>query len=205
VLVGSAIAVVATTAALVATWNGAVWAFEVVAMLGIVVGLAVAFGGLDLRAARRRTRRRLHVGSSAVPRVARVTAELLDGLDPVEHRRLDLGDPWPVVIVGPTGVNVVAVASDHHPAADVRRLGEVLGAVASAVAALPAHRGVDVRGLLVVERGRGPSTPADVQTVTPDQLVSVIGHGSLVPMATVTAVFVRLSGMLAPDLRLGAR
>jgi hypothetical protein len=203
VVVGSAIAALATATALVATWNGAVWAFEVVAMLGIVVGLAVAFGWMDRRAGRPRTRRRLYVGSVAAPGLAQATAAQLEKLDPVEHRRLDLGDPWPVVVVGPTGVSVVAVAGDRQ-GADVRRLEEILGAVASAVATLPGDRAVDIRGLLVVERGRGPTTTTQVQPVTPDQLVAVIGHGSLVPMATVTALFARLSGMLAPDLRLGA-
>jgi hypothetical protein len=193
----------AATTAVIATWTGAVWAFEIAVVLGIVVGMVVAFGGLDRgKLGRRRARRRADLAAAA-PWLTQATASQLDDLDPVEHRRLDLGAPWPVVVVGPTGVSVVAVAG-YDPRTATARLDEVVAAVTAVTVQLRPARQVDVRGLLVVEPGRTPSTPPTVQVITPAQLGPTIAHGSLVPMATVAALFARLSGVLAPDLQLDA-
>jgi hypothetical protein len=194
----------AAATAVIATWTGAVWAFEIAVVLGIVVGVVVAFGGLDRgKLGRRRTRRREDLAAMAAPWLTQATASQLDDLDPVEHRRLDLGAPWPVVVVGPTGVSVVAVAGGD-PRTATARLTDVVAVVAAVTAELPPARQVDVRGLLVVAPGRTPPTPPTVQVITPAQLGPAVAHGSLVPMATVTALFARLSGVLAPDLHLDA-
>jgi hypothetical protein len=193
----------AAATATIATWTGAVWAFEIAVGLGIVVGLVVAFGGLDRGKLRWRRARRREDQAAAAPWLTRATASQLERLDPVEHRRLDLGAPWPVVVVGPTGVSVVAVAGGDLRTSTAR-LTDIVEVVSAVTAELRPERHVDVRGLLVVAPGRTPVTPAAVQAITPAQLGAAVSHGSLVPMATVTALFARLSGALAPDLRLDA-
>jgi hypothetical protein len=195
---------VAAATATIATWTGAVWAFEIAVGLGIVVGLVVAFGGLDRGKLRwHRARRREDLAATAAPWLARATASQLERLDPVEHRRLDLGAPWPVVVVGPTGVSVVAVAGGDLRSATAR-LTDIVEVVSAVTAELRPERRVDVRGLLVIAPGRAPTISGAVQAITPAQLGAAVSHGSLVPMATVTALFARLSGVLAPDLRLDA-
>jgi hypothetical protein len=194
---------VAAATATIATWTGAVWAFEIAVGVGIVVGLVVAFGGLDRGKRRRHRARREDLAAGAAPWLTRATAAQLDRLDPVEHRRLDLGAPWPAVVVGTTGVSVVAVAGGD-PRVATARLADVVEAVTAVTAELRPSRRVDVRGLLVVAPGRTTLAPPAVQVITPAELGPAVAHGSLVSMATVTALFARLSGVLAPDLQLDA-
>jgi hypothetical protein len=205
------VVVVATTAVLVAAsvlvaglGSGASWVFEVLAATGLLVGLGVAFGALDRgRSARRWARRPQH--EPPVPAsLADDVAGRLARLDQVEHRRLDLGSPWPTVVVGPTGVFVVSVAARVVTPAIVR-LEEVVLLASGVVSALEVDREVPVRGLLVVPPAETvAAASARVTSVTPDELDAAIAAGGLVPMSTVDRTFARLNGVLAPDLRIGA-
>lgn len=182
-------------------------AFEVLAGIGLLVGVGAAFGAFDRKnswmRARRDRERRAHAASR--PLAAAVDAQLR-AVDPVEHRRLDLGEPWPVVLVGPTGVTVVAVA-DRVVAggvAQVQRVAEVVREVAAS------HRGVRpvaVTAVLVLPETQlaisalDPSPLIGVSTVGVGDLPDVLTRGPLVPMATVIALFAQLASRLGPGLR----
>jgi hypothetical protein len=186
---------------------GAPWIFEVLAGVGLLVGVGAAFGAFDLRGERARrwtghARRR--------PVASRSLTEAVDAqlhtLDQVEHRRLDLGDPWPVVIVGPTGVTVVAVA-DRIGVRTVARAREVAEVARDLAAARPSQRRVAVATVLVLPDGQAAPPPLErarltgIATVGVRDLPDVLARGPLVPMATVIAIFAQLSSRLGSDLR----
>jgi hypothetical protein len=195
VLVAVALVAVGTVIASLVTGKGSVWAFEVLAVLGILAGIAVALGGLDRVTPAWSGRGRASGVTRAVPWLAEATAAHLASLDPVEHRRLDLGSPWPAVVVGPTGVSVVHVAADPvGPCLD--RIAEVVATVRAVVAQVSVAQQVDVQGLFVAAPGRVSRLPDGVRRVCPEQLDGALASGPLVPVSTVNALFARLSGQL---------
>jgi hypothetical protein len=192
-------AVVAFTVAVVAAvaiGAGAnLWIFEVLAAVGALVGVGLAFGLLDRSPfASRRGRMRTAVPSAPPELSAQVTAQLA-ALDPVEHRSLALGAPWPTVVVGPTGVRVVTVAGTPD-AAVLHALDGVVAQVREV-----AFPDLDVTGVLVVPTPARWTRHGAVQVIGHDQLADVLARGPLVPMPVVVRVFARVSARLAPDLR----
>jgi hypothetical protein len=203
VIVAAAAVVVAAAVIAAGLGAGALWIFEVLAAVGLLVGLGAAFGVFDRRGrARRRRGHRTLLHPTASRRLSDAVDTQLGTLDPVEHRRLDLGDPWPAVIVGPTGVTVVAVSDRVSPAV-VHRAREVLVEVRRIAAAQPRRRRVAVAAVLVLPDADVPPAPdPDVATVGVSDLHDVLARGPLVPMATVVALYTQLSGHLAADLHL---
>lgn len=209
VIVASSAVVVAASVIAAGVGAAAPWVFEVLAATGVLVGLGVAFGLADRgpsarprgrgSARRRRTREAL-----VTPELSASLEEQLRALDPVEHRRLDLGSPWPTVVVGPTGVTVVAVADRVGPGA-VARLRDVLLEVRRLAVTQVGERPIAVRALLVVPDHEVPAAEqGDVRAVAVADVAGVVARGPIVPMTTVTTVFAQLSGQLAPDLRADA-
>lgn len=205
VVVAASLALVALTAIVAALGSDARWVFEAIAATGVVVGVGAALGVLDRERLRRwRGRRRSIAGPEVAAELTAAVLDQLDALDPVEHRLIGLGAPWPTVIVGPTGVIVVAVTG-ASPCPAVGRLSEVLGLAADVAASLPGSRTVEVRGVLVVPDGAAREPCADgVRHVRPDELGDAIARGHLLPMATVKVLYARLSGVVAPERRLDA-
>lgn len=200
VIVACAAVVVSTTIIAAGVGAGSPWVFEVLAITGLLVGLGVAFGVLD-RGPSAPLRRRY---ADPTPELSATVEAQLRALDPVEHRRLDLGAPWPTVVIGPTGVTVVAVASQVDVTSE-RRLRDVLHQVRGLTHARIDERTVEVRALLVVPDHLVPLTRGgEVQAVPVGELSDAVARGPLLPMATVTALFDRLSGQLAPDLQADA-
>lgn len=206
------VVIVASTAVLVAVsviaaglGAGALWVFEALAATGLLVGLGVAFGAFDrgpwTSGWRRRGGRELQVS----PELAASVEAALRALDPVEHRRLDLGSPWPTVVVGPTGVTVIAVAGKVG-ASTVIRAQEVLVQVRRVIRRQSSGRPIAVRALLVVPDDQLPEQPghADVRAVSVAELADVVTRGPIVSMATVATLFAKLTGELAPDLQANA-
>lgn len=192
-VVAGVVAVVSLVIAVADIVGGGLWVFEVLAAFGLFTGLAIAFGFLDRRPRRRLARA---TGTSAdIPvGLASEVQERLARLDPVEHRRLEVGSPWPTVVVGPTGVDVVTVAAVAD--ADAAGVGR-LAAIVSAVRDLLGGLDVEVTGSLVVARPHGRVTGVgDVRVVDVDQLGEVLSSGRLVTMPVVAEVFRRLSGSL---------
>ncbi|MEX0836360.1 MAG: hypothetical protein WD010_09730, partial [Nitriliruptor sp.] len=104
-IAASAAAVVAVSAVVAGLGAGSSLVFETLALSGVILGIAVAFGGLDRDLLVRSTRRREWGHPEVTPSsLASAVTARLDALDPVEHRRLELGTPWPTVVIGPTGV-----------------------------------------------------------------------------------------------------
>lgn len=200
ILVAGTVAVVAASVIAAGVGAGTLWVFEFLAATGLLIGLGVAFGAFDRGGFLRRRGRRRPGAPSASPELAAAVLERIEALDRVEHRRLELGDPWPMVVVGPTGVSVIAIA-ERVAAPDVARLEEVVVVATGVVRSLALSRRVDVRGLLVVPDGETVlMMSARVHSVVASDLEAVIARGALVPMATVAELFARLSGALAPDL-----
>lgn len=194
---GAALAVSGVAAVLGARAAGTL-AFELLASVGLLLGLGVAFGGLDRRWRRHRASRRLASAHTSSELAAEVEARLRR-LDPVEHRRLELGAPWPSVIVGPTGVHVVAVADGDGRAA-AARLEQVHDGVVDLLAADHRRHVATVRALLVVPTGGRPrAVAAPVRTVLAEELDDTLARGALLPMAAITDLFQRLNGALARD------
>jgi hypothetical protein len=206
------ILIVATTTVIVAAsiiaagvGTGSRWVFEIVAAVGLLVGIGAVFGVFDRGLPRpdRRGRPGTRVPQLTGELVATVEAKL-GLLDAVEHRRFDLGAPWPVVVVGPTGIRIVAVA-DRVRSAPLAGLRRVLDVTQDVVAALPDHRPIGVSALLVVPDAEALLAPVgEVEVIGASDLTDRLTRGSIVPMATVTAAFAHLSGGLVPDLHLDA-
>jgi hypothetical protein len=211
---------VAIALVLAARWSTLTSVVEVVAALGILVGVAVGMGVIDAdRGRRRRDRRRAPPPSTAAAAVAG-----LDGLDRIEHRRIELGDPWPQVVVGPTGVVVVDVCDvagpetvvvdgivhdgrTGTPCAACQRLGPTLRRIEAALApvpgAAPMPMSLPVRGVTLVDGpvyGDAGTAPADRVVIRPVQrLADELARGPVLPMATVDAAFARVA-RLVPSL-----
>jgi hypothetical protein len=196
-IVGSTATAVALAVTVAGFATSALWMFQLLAATGVLVGVVVALGALDPPSRWRRPRH-LPVAS---PELADDVRRRLEELDPVEHRQLDLGRPWPTVVVGPTGIAVVAVA-DLADAATVRRLRTLVEEVRGLVE-VPDAPTIPTVGVLV----RPGATPArdpeaTVLEVAPGELVATLARGPLLPMTAVVWAFTTLAGDLAPDLRL---
>ncbi|GGI08797.1 hypothetical protein [Egicoccus halophilus] len=150
------------------------------------------------------------------------TAAAIDALDPVEHRSVELGAPWPRLIVGPAGVAIVDVCPPGPPDGVRRRrlpsgrAPTCAGCEASSRAAGVARRLLDevdggrqvpVRLLAVVGpaspvgRDRNGAADARVETIRADHLADRLARGPVLPMELVDRTFCRLaglSGMQAP-------
>lgn len=175
---------------------------------GLVGGLLLAFAPRGERP----------LGSAVPPadgELASHTRRALATLDEVEHRQIDVGPEGPTVIVGPTGVVVVAAAvAAGEPAGSARidpsrwaHLREVVGQVRSAASG--GERPLNVRGLAVTSPGPLPLPPAEgdgaLEVVPVDQLVDVVGEGALLPMSSVADAFERITRGLAPVTALSRR
>lgn len=207
VIVASATVVVSASVIAAGIGSGSFWVFELLAATGLLVGLGAAFGAFDRGPLRRvrsaRRRRRSATGEPQVdPALSASVEAQLATLDAVEHRRLDLGAPWPTVVVGPTGVTVVDVAG-RVSGDTVARLRDVVVEVHRLTRTHAAGgRPIAVRALLVVpDHEVAPTVAQDVTAVAVADLAGALARGPIVPMATVTALFARLSGQLAPDLQ----
>lgn len=194
-----AVAAAAAVLALVASQRP--WVFETTVGLGALAGLGLATGALDHLPRR-------HGGPRVVdhtdPALRTALWDRLATLDPLEHRRLELGDPWPSLVVGPTGVSVVAPASlaHAHVAAQLRTVAvqvehELAG---TAAARLP------VRALLVVDRDGGaprgdrPALVDGVPRVEVDTLLDVLARGTLAPLSVIESAHRRLAAHLVNEL-----
>lgn len=180
---------------------------ELVAVLGVLLGLAVAFGGLEPR---RKRGLRPPGRVDADPRTASVAAATLDSLDRIEHRNVELGTPWPRLIVGPTGVAVVDVCTLTGPVEiDARgvhgrrsRHCPRCRTSAAIAASLRDALGLEqvtapVRFIAVVPEGTTVTialdAPGGVTAVSVDALADVLSRGPVLPMETVDHVFARLT------------
>lgn len=183
---------------------GALWVFEVLAATGLLVGLGVAFGAFDRGPSTSRWQRGVRE-APVNPELAASVEGVLRSLDPVEHRRLDLGSPWPTVVVGPTGVTVIAVAGKVGTST-AARAHEVLVQVRRVIRRHPGARPIAVRALLVGPTDQLTLHPrqGEVRAVSVAELADVVTRGPIVSMATVTALFAQLTGELAPDLHADA-
>jgi hypothetical protein len=199
--------------------RGPATVLEVLVVLGVLYGGTVTLGGLVGRSTggRRRTGRGC-VDPAAVVAVGRV----LDGLDRIEHRRVDLGRPWPAVVVGPTGVHLVGICSCCHevarrpaaagvrlarppeaPCATCARGPRLTEHIRRAVADLDGSRPIPVRTLLVVPGSRprpgGAASPgADEHglVVAPEQLHDALVRGPVLPMAAVDQAYGALRSLV---------
>lgn len=172
--------------------------------------LLVLMGALLLAGAQRD--RHLEVGADRT--VAAGTAAAIDALDRVEYRRLELGTPWPQLVVGPTGVSIVDVcpnAGPLHLAASAGRSpsrGRVCERCAAACAAadrarqllagVEDGRSVPVRVLAVAPTGTvggDPSAGDLVDAVPADRLSDALARGPVLPMPLVDRAFARLASM----------
>lgn len=170
---------------------------EQFALLAGLSGLALLAGGMRRPVA---TATPLMRASSLLPHAVAATTVLRD-LDPVEYRRVELGSPWPVAVVGPTGVAVVGVATSAADG-DAARSGllALADAIRARVACDDEPRPVPVRVLLVMpaHAAAAPVDP-DVQTISVDRLAGRIADGEVLPMPAVDRAFLRMA-----DLALGA-
>lgn len=175
---------------------------EVVAVLVFLGASTVAFGVLD----RPRRRRR----SARDARTAVMAEGVLAGLDGVEHRRVELGAPWPQLSVGPTGVVLIDVCDLGGPIVldgpDVRRLGgpracpgcaamnETEGRVRRALADVAPD--MPVRSISVLAPGTAvcaTSPSSGRRAVGVDGLADLLARGRVLPMPAVDAAFAALS------------
>jgi len=160
-------------------------------------------------------RRRPWQTAGADRAIAAVTTAAIDALDRVEHRRVDLGAPWPQMVVGPTGVSIVALCSLHgsvHVSRDgVQALGTDGPPVmcqTAARAALAAREvletveggdNVPIRVLAVVPAGtrvsRDPGLEGAIDAVPADRLSDRLARGPVLPMALVERSFTRLASL----------
>lgn len=196
IVLGTTVAVAAV--ALVAGVRGELWAFELLAVGGLLVGIALAAGWLEVRPATRADVRWAEDPSALTAAVTR----RLERLDRVEHARLQLAPGWPEVVVGPSGVTVIAAARRQRGVADelVRRT------------VLEARRVLDrdqqlqhvpVRGVVVVDRQQDPGRSAarEPRHILAQQLSAALDHGALLARGELEATIARLGQGLAPDLR----
>lgn len=203
-IVASTAVVVAASAIAAGVGAGALWVFEVLAATGLLIGLGAAFGVFEreLPGPRDGFPGGRFAARQAAPELSASVEEQLQALDPVEHRRLDLGSPWPAVVIGPTGVTIVAVA-DRVGADHLARLRDIMVQIRRSTRAQQQERRIVVRALLVVPDGEVPgAASAEVRVIPVADVAGAVAGGPILPMSTVTAVFSRLSGELAPDLQL---
>ncbi|HSK23462.1 MAG TPA: hypothetical protein VK906_09815 [Egicoccus sp.] len=173
--------------------------------------LLVLMGALLLAGARRDRRHEVAADRS----IAAGTAAAIDALDRVEHRRLELGTPWPQLVVGPTGVSIVemcpSVGPLHLTPAGVqtvarRQACERCAAARSAadrarqlLAGIEDGRRIPVRVLAVVAPGtpvsRDPEADDLVDAVPADRLSDTLARGPVLPMPLVDRAFARLASM----------
>lgn len=176
------------------------------AVAALLMGSAVAFGVFD-----RRERTDRSDGLAPDGRTAALAEHVLGSLDGIEHRRVELGAPWPQLSVGPTGAVVVDVCGLEGPVAldatgihrrddrrSCRRCDAALRAGNAARRALaPTAAGVPVRTIAVVAPGTTVNValdaPAEVSLITVDELADALTRGPVLPMATVEAAFAVLS------------
>jgi 8-oxo-dGTP pyrophosphatase MutT (NUDIX family) len=148
------------------------------------------------------------------------TAAALTRLDGIEHRVMELGEPWPQLVVGPTGATVLDVCRIDGPVevvADGVRDGirEVsCGRCDAAALAATAVRetfeqaglAVPVRTVTVMPSGTSivvaADAPCDVVVITIEDLGDVLARGPVLPMTTVDAAFARAARTLTTDARL---
>jgi virulence-associated protein VagC len=187
-------------------------ALELMAVLGVLLGVGIAFG-----AAERRPRR----GSSLLPpgrgepdgRLAARVVQTLTACDRIEHRRLEVGNPWPQLLVGPTGAIVVdlcrvggRVELDRSGVRDggegrgrpCSRCQDALRIAASLRESLRAAAiEFPVRTVAVVDEGTDvvirPDAPDDVCVVAVDGLADALSRGPVHPMGQVDAAFAQLT------------
>jgi hypothetical protein len=189
--------------------------FGAAAVVALLVGSAVAFGVFDKRNGTRGT-----LGLAPDGRTSALAEHVLGSLDGIEHRRVELGAPWPQLSVGPTGVVVVDVCGLEGPVAldsgGIRRRDDrrsctrcdaALEAGDAARRALaPTKMDVPVRTIAVVAAGTSVTVADDARTnvslITVDQLADVLARGPVLPMPVVDATFAVLSQTaMASDLR----
>lgn len=146
--------------------------------------------------------------------IAAGTAAAIDALDRVEHRRLELGTPWPQLVVGPTGVSIVDLCpgvgsarstSTGAPTASRRgceRCDTVRATAERArqlLAGVEDGRNVPVRVLAVVRPGvpvcRDANTDDGIDAVPADRLSDMLARGPVLPMALVDRAFTRLASL----------
>jgi hypothetical protein len=213
IVVASAAVVVGAVAIAAGVGAGALWVFEVLTATGLIVGLGAAFGVFERGLPDRRAPHpggRVAATATVAPALSASVDRQIRALDAVEHRRLDLGSPWPTVVIGPTGVTVIAVA-DRVDGEHVVRLRRVASRIRRSTRGQPADRPVTVDALLVVPDAEVPGTcnrtgafAADVRTVALRDLPGAVVRGPILPMTTVTALYSQLTGELAPDLQANA-
>ena len=220
-MVATVLLALAAAAGLAIVGSRRTWVFETTAVLAALAGFALAAGVFDRLPGRQRTTTVDH----ADPALRAALARRLASLDAVEHRRVELGDPWPNLVVGPTGVSVVAPASTAHAQVAGRLLtvaDEVQRALSDTVAAdLP------VRALLVVapgDTGTHAATdhatdtetdmaqggdhladgPPGVRRIEVDAVLETLARGRLAPLGTIATAYGRLAGRLTMDLRVAS-
>ncbi|MBS3940511.1 MAG: hypothetical protein KG028_06080 [Actinobacteria bacterium] len=185
--------------------TGVEGASEALLVLLVMVGALLVIG----------TGRRRHHGAGADDAIAAGTAAAIDALDRVEHRRLELGTPWPQLVIGPTGVSIV----DMCPGVGARTLTPVgvhaasqrqtcarCGAARAAadrarqlLAGVEDGRLVPVRVLAVVPPGtpicRDTGLEDALDVVPADRLPDMLARGPVLPMALVDRAFTRLASL----------
>ncbi|MFA9429866.1 hypothetical protein [Egicoccus sp. AB-alg2] len=201
------VAAVGTVAIVVATGtDGVGTTIEILVVLGLLaVSLLLASP----------PRRRTWQLAGADRAMAAVTTAAIDALDRVEHRRVDLGAPFPQMVVGPTGVSIVDVCpirGDVHVTRDgvqeigagttCRRCDAAARAAEAARRALHEVEGgpdVPVRVLAVVPPGTRVSRDAGladaIDAVPADRLSDRLARGPVLPMALVDRSFTRLAAL----------
>lgn len=147
--------------------------------------------------------------------VAAGSAAAIDALDRVEHRRLELGRPWPQLVVGPTGVSIIEMCPGLGPAHPTpagvptasrdgcARCGAarvVAQRARQLLAGIEGGHDVPVRVLAVVPPNAqacgGGTGPAGAFGVVPaDRLPDTLARGPVLPMALVERSFTRLASL----------
>jgi hypothetical protein len=162
-----------------------------------------------------RASRRLLPATVPAETAARVQSVLAD-LDRIEHRLVELGDPWPQLVVGPSGVTLVDLCVPSAPRAPeptgptrvescarceraatlVRRLRALVGAIPD-VGDVPV-RAVVLRPEATALGGRPDALRDGTVVVRPaDRLAHELTRGPVLPRATVDEVFAALAREVA--------
>ena len=179
---------------------------EAMAAVAVLVGLVVAFGVLEpIRRSSGPT-----LGARPTDLATSAGAErVLDALDPIAHRRLDIGMTWPQLLVGPCGVAIVAVCPLDGPLElradgvfDATNGSSCPGCgdssdVAMAVREALGTSAVPIRRFAVVPAGATVSgevaCSGDITALSVSQLADALARGPVLSMDTVDAVFTRLA------------
>jgi hypothetical protein len=197
-------------AAAAALWwaagRGPVFVLETAVLLAVIAGLVVSLrapqGGGPAPP----------VPHDPDPQVATAVGEILDALDGIEHRRVELGSPWPAVVVGPTGVQLLDVCpfgegrgrAAGPPSVDgsqrYERNARITAALERALSADGGARSVPVRSVAVVAAGTEtpPALDGRVEVVPVDRLAGALARGPVLPMADVDRAFRALAVLTAP-------